>query len=692
MGAPAHAFSLIELMISLIAISVITAAFTPVISKKIKSGNLTIGDSGISTVCDTKFSSCCTLCYPHKCIQCNELCTSCSSNQFTNPDECKCYNCNDSIKGIANCNVSCKWNYKQSTLKCTKCKTGYYLKNNKCIECEAGYKCPDGINRTQCGSGTYNTTKGNTSCINCEAGYKCSGGTNHEQCSGTTYSLGSSSSCSNCEAGYKCVNGIRTQCTGTTYSLANAGSCTNCQAGYKCVNGIRTQCTGTTYSLANSSSCSACTNCYTCSNTTGICTKCNAGYKLISNNCNTACSSNEYCPAGNTGAVNCSSKWSGCVSCNLSNCTECSLGYYINGTGCTVCSNVSAGCYKCSSGTVCTGCNAGYYKNTSTNKCVACSASQYCPKDTLGTPSACSGNITGCSSCSGGSCSTCSSGYYKNTSNKCTACSNVSTGCNTCSSNSVCTRCNAGYYLNTSTKKCVACTASQYCPSGTNGTPNTCSSKITGCTSCSGSSCISCSAGYILSSGSCVFSFSTVLAGNATWSQYNAGDTNGPKIPSTVKICTAGSSCSYGSTTATCWKGTTAIQSGNNGCTNTTGYSGCNRTVCNWYAANLICAYNNMKLPTNAQFQALRQSAGANSTYTGTAAKFCDCENSSSSYSRCYIAVRCNNATSTACHPHCLWGVQSDSSSAYQFYLHGGTLGGPNTSSKQYALSVRCVK
>ncbi|MBQ8475934.1 prepilin-type N-terminal cleavage/methylation domain-containing protein, partial [bacterium] len=40
------AFSLIELMISLIAISVITAAFTPVISKKIKSGNLTIGDSG----------------------------------------------------------------------------------------------------------------------------------------------------------------------------------------------------------------------------------------------------------------------------------------------------------------------------------------------------------------------------------------------------------------------------------------------------------------------------------------------------------------------------------------------------------------------------------------------------------------------------------------------------------------------
>ncbi|MBQ8476312.1 prepilin-type N-terminal cleavage/methylation domain-containing protein, partial [bacterium] len=54
-------FSLIELMISLIAISVITAAFTPVISKNIKSGYLTIGSTGgeyITTYCDAIDTSC----------------------------------------------------------------------------------------------------------------------------------------------------------------------------------------------------------------------------------------------------------------------------------------------------------------------------------------------------------------------------------------------------------------------------------------------------------------------------------------------------------------------------------------------------------------------------------------------------------------------------------------------------------
>ena len=43
------AFSLIELMISLITISLITSSFTPVISKKIKNGSLSVGGlSGIS--------------------------------------------------------------------------------------------------------------------------------------------------------------------------------------------------------------------------------------------------------------------------------------------------------------------------------------------------------------------------------------------------------------------------------------------------------------------------------------------------------------------------------------------------------------------------------------------------------------------------------------------------------------------
>ncbi|MBQ8475794.1 hypothetical protein IJ531_01910, partial [bacterium] len=78
-----RAFSIMELIICLIAVCAITVSFTPIISKKFKTSGLTIGDSGLSQACD-KFTGCCTLCYPHKCVICEEECANCASNQFLN--------------------------------------------------------------------------------------------------------------------------------------------------------------------------------------------------------------------------------------------------------------------------------------------------------------------------------------------------------------------------------------------------------------------------------------------------------------------------------------------------------------------------------------------------------------------------------------------------------------------------------
>ena len=77
------AFSLIELMISLIAISIISASFAPVISKRIKSGAMGIGTgaSRVNTSC-LKWTNdggshpgkgLCSLCTDTRCLICTGL-------------------------------------------------------------------------------------------------------------------------------------------------------------------------------------------------------------------------------------------------------------------------------------------------------------------------------------------------------------------------------------------------------------------------------------------------------------------------------------------------------------------------------------------------------------------------------------------------------------------------------------------
>ena len=92
-------------MISLITISCITAAFTPVITKKLKNGNVSVAMSELTTKCQTKFTDECSLCYSQKCVVCSRTC---GEYQYKNTTTCLCENC-------LSCNLNCEAGYKCAT-------------------------------------------------------------------------------------------------------------------------------------------------------------------------------------------------------------------------------------------------------------------------------------------------------------------------------------------------------------------------------------------------------------------------------------------------------------------------------------------------------------------------------------------------------------------------------------------------
>ena len=583
------AFSVIELMISLVAISVITASFAPVISKKIQSNEIVAGsilggggggNGGLTLDCEDNFSSDCVFCDSARCYICSKTCD--ANTQYQDIYKCVCKNC---TTVDAQC-TKCDFNKTTETGKCTKCNTnGYYVNSSeKCSQCPKGNKCTDGINRTSCDSGYYQDAIGQTTCKACNTNcYECAKDTGYcTKCKAGTGKSGNY--CATCGAGYIQGSNIAinsancTICTGTTYANDAHTACSNCEAGYACSNGIRSQCTGTTYATANSGSCSTCSHCTACNNTNGQCTKCATGYKLASNNCNSACSASEHCPNNNTGAVACSTGIPGCSSCGSGVCSTCSSSYYKNSINtCSACSSGGTGmaaCMTCSSSSVCTKCSAGYHL-TSANKCEQCNANQYCPENTGTSPSACSTGITGCASCSGATCTTCSTGYYKNSINKCSKCDS---SCYTCSSNtsSSCTSCYAGKYLSSS--RCYSCAAGSTSNNGN--TTSSCSYCPAGQWSDSGGGCYSCGAGYACpgngtATACAAGKYSTGGAASCTncpAGQWSAG------TASSCYSCPAGYAC-YGNGTSGQCTGATYSTGGASSCSTCSNCSACNNST-----------------------------------------------------------------------------------------------------------------
>ena len=161
-------FSLVELMISLIVISIVTAAFAPLVTKKLKTSDMSVGSSSSDyifdeTICNNSVSNC-SVCVKDECVRCktgfyleDEICKICSNN---------CSKC-DSQSG------------------CKECEQGYYLEGVQCKACSAGCtsctslsdcsNCKDGFLKTgssctKCPNHCFDCTN-STECKTCSSGY-----------------------------------------------------------------------------------------------------------------------------------------------------------------------------------------------------------------------------------------------------------------------------------------------------------------------------------------------------------------------------------------------------------------------------------------------------------------------------------------------------------------------------------------
>ncbi|MBR1616626.1 hypothetical protein IJ670_00595 [bacterium] len=362
------AFSLIELLISLIAISCITAAFAPVISKKLMSNSISIGSTsnnnsggGFSQDC-TDISPNCQTCIGDTCLGCNTSAFECGERQYKSNLSCACINCPDYDPNCLKCDNS----------GCTKCPEGYYVKNGKCLNCIEGYYCSDGVESEKCPKGYQCPTSNLTSPIGCSAQtYQANeGATSCNVCASNQYSPAKASACTNCTTTYN--NGCTT-CT--------TEGCTGVQSGYYLKNNHA-------YPLSSLQNCSI-------GNSTG-CTLCRSGYYLKDNHNCLACLNIAHCTACNGSNNSCT----GCSQPYISTAGRCSMltceaGQVLSGSSCISCSEIIPGCSDCNTRGACSACSVGHYLDTSDGTCKACP-------------------VIGCALCPDAPlCSRCSTGFIK---------------------------------------------------------------------------------------------------------------------------------------------------------------------------------------------------------------------------------------------------------------------------------------
>ena len=496
------AFSLIELMISLITISCIAAAFTPVITKRLKKSAVTMGLSEVTVQCQ-KFGSSCSLCYSDKCIACSKYC---NEDEYKNVGKCECELCSERSEGCIRCDAT----------SCRKCSAGYGLSDGKCAKCTAGYYSDGTTPCKPCPKGQYQNAIGQSSCKSCEV-------TKYQDEEGK-------SSCKVCPGG-------------SYQDSVGQATCKTCLEDNYCINGSKYACAQNTGANSGSATCTACSSvlgaCVECSNLSQ-CTKCSSGYYINSSN----------------------------------TCTKCEAGFYCNGTSKAQC---SAGKYSSAGASSCSTCPAGKYSSAGATVCSSCQAGKW-------------------SSAGASSCYTCSAGW---------ACNGSSTY-----------QCPAGWYAPAGASGCTQCPAGTYSAAGASGC-FACSSKWAYCTSCNNSACTACSSGYVLNgSGGCKSAEPSQADCNAIgdWLLFiPAANNAGTPVCATMFNV---SPLHYGYTAQVnyvnqgtwasnnvCWKLT------NYGCTTYSSYSGCGRVVCDKEAALNICSSmvyggRSWRLPTFAELGA----------------------------------------------------------------------------------------
>ncbi len=676
---PKRAFSLIELLISLIVISCITAAFTPLITKKFSSGVFGFGSSGgessgpVSTKCDDKFTAECLLCNDKACLSCSKICP---DDLCQDVDNCVCKEC--PTTEFPNC-------AKFTSTGCLQCKNGYSLADGKCAVCPDGRYSDNG-----------------KECKYCEAGF---------------WPSEDKGSCEPCPSGYICNDGVQIQCSGNTAPIIEEDIlgnkthvCAPCPEGSYCVDGVATECSK---KWKNCTKCSE-TECLACSDETilsnGKCvegmddileidglyaTKFNMGDKatlpiptsvtmLATGTSTDSCESGKCCWKGTT-AGSCDANnggYSGCTRtvCNWAAAKEICARFNLNGEN-----------WRLPTRTEMSGWNA-HSLGIGTNGLQLCSHT-----------SSSNSNYAKC---------------YNNT--KCFGAFYKYCYANQIWTNEIAFESNMSIYtyyldginwnqwsLNAGESGSVRCVATMSdCPKGQykNGSSCVnCASKFKHCGVCSSSKCSACESGYNLHpyNNKCYKIIEdAVPVDNLYVTKFNMGDKSLP-IPASVTVIntTTGTNCT---TEKCCWQGKTADPHNcdTKNSFNNSNYSGCTRTVCNWYAANEICAKytaggKTWRLPKKTE---VANWLNYDNTLGASSLQICDgYDESNSTY--CRNGDTCKGATEDingySCYPYCIW-LQSvstnsanyallDSSYNVTIWRYDGNRG------KKHAQSVRCV-
>ena len=570
-------FSLVELLVSIIVIACITAAFVPLITKKFSSNVFGIGgDGGYTTDCKDKFGPNCVFCSSNRCIDCN---LSCSDGQYKDPNSCTCKDCKDKYgEDCAKCNEK----------KCLTCPSGQYLDSDE--NCKS---CSDKFNH--CATCTE------SECTSCADGYVLTDPTSSNPCSNFN--------CSGedfIQIGNLCIT-KKNMGDGTSLTIPSGVSVTN---------------TNQYYDASNRKSCWQGNTSSGCDNTNG------GAYSGCSRTVCDYNAANYICSNFNAG----DRTWKLPTKDEMSSWANYSIGLGVSGL--QLCDlNYGYSSAFCKGSNNCIGsindqCRPYYVWSSSVN----------------------------------------SSSYVYN------------------------------YFLNYDiwhqTYDYIALAMSVRCVAEMS---QSCADKISaGCEMCDGNTCLKCEDGYTLKNGKCekeVFNCSGpdfIQIKNLCITKKNMGDGDSLTIPSGVAVANVNQTCNSSSSNKCCWKGAT---SGTN-CDNANGgaYSGCNRTVCDWNAADYICKNftaggRTWRLATSSEMS----NWGANSIGLGVnGLQLCD-------YWSGYSSAYCNNSVSCPgsyggwCDPGNVWsGTVSGSSYAYYYNLYSGSW--PQTNGyRTYAFSVRCV-
>ncbi len=188
---------------------------------------------------------------------------------------------------------------------------------------------------------------------------------------------------------------------------------------------------------------------------------------------------------------------------------------------------------------------------------------------------------------------------------------------------------------------------------------------------------------------------------NLCVTKYNMGD-NGLPLADSVKKLSVGNTCADKDKGNCCWNGKTAGICGNTG-NGDSDYSGCNRTVCQWSAANASCASfapndeneGRWRLPNRDEAKNWSGSLLNLNTNKGKGGlQLCDKETSINGAVQCYPNNnQCTTAgfSDTMCRPHRAWTMTPDEDkNYYEYTLDTGKLLDTNAPFET-ANSVRCV-